>query len=106
MNHWDRRDIEAMFAIVRTHLRGPAPDDAAYQLAHRLEELLTAGTSDSGSASAPLRDNEFDGWVTTTEAAKLLHTSERWVRELAPAIGGRKQYGRWLIPRSALPEED
>lgn len=101
----DREDVAVLFNIVRRHLRSPAPDMAAYQLAHRLEELLQDSTSANGSTKTPLHDDE---WVTTTEAAKALGVTDRWVRELASIgdVGAVKRAGRWWIPRDAIPEED
>lgn len=91
--------LEEAFAVIRRYLQGRPPDAAAYQLAHKLETITTSA---NGTPKTPLRETE---WVTTAEAAQVLGTSERWARELAPSIGGRKSGGRWLIPRDALPED-
>ena len=67
----------------------------------------TLATSANGSRSTPARHTGIDDeWVSTTEAATRLGCSERWAREIAPTVGGRKRAGRWWIPRSALPQEE
>ncbi|MBX7433478.1 helix-turn-helix domain-containing protein [Mycobacterium sp. Y57] len=62
----------------------------------------TALTSGNGSPEQP---PSHTGFVDVTEAARLLDVSDRHVRNLAPHIGGIKHAGRWIIPRSSLPED-
>ncbi len=99
----DRTDLEVIYDIIRTHLRGHAPDLRAFRIADRLETVLTADTSDNGSRPEVPCQTQY---VDTAQASELLGTSERWARDLAPRIGGRKIGGRWLIPRDALPEDE
>ncbi len=104
MMNLDDDDITVLFNIVRAHLRGPSPDLSAYQLAHRLEEHLEDISAD-GNPKTAVGQNELHDWATVAEAARLLDCSERRVRQIAPAVGGRKRGGTWWIPRSSLPED-
>ena len=100
----DHADIVAActaLRFVRVALAARRESTTAFDKA--LESFNTATTAAIGSPESPARE---DGWVTTAEAAERLHCSERWARDLAPRIGGRKVGGRWLIPKASLPEQE
>lgn len=71
-------------------------------------ERLAAALAALGHADSQEVPEHQDGDMTTTftaaEAAQVLGTSERTVRRLAPALGGRKRAGTWLFDAAAVHE--
>jgi len=53
--------------------------------------------------TSPDLDTDRDE-ITTEEAARMLHCSNRQARRLAPQLGGRLIAGRWLLDRRAVTE--
>lgn len=78
--------------------------EAALANATRVSDLGDPIAAD-GNPKTAVGHNELHDWVTVAEAARLLDCSERRVRQIAPAVGGRKRGGTWWIPKSALPED-
>lgn len=68
-------------------------------LARLADALAAPGQTDSADEPAGQGD-----YVTTDQAADLLHCSPRTARRLAPALGGRLVGGRWLLDRQAVAE--
>lgn len=69
------------------------------QLAQLADALTAAGQPDSAEDAAGQPDA-----MTTHEAAAQLGCSERTARRLAPALGGQRVGGRWLLDRVAVTE--
>ncbi len=71
-------------------------------------ERLAAALADLGHTDVPEVPEQHDGDMQTTftaaEAAQVLGTSERTARRLAPALGGRKHAGTWLLDAAAVHE--
>ncbi len=65
---------------------------------------LAAAMSPGGHADTPAPLVGEADYMTTDEAAALLGCSERHVRRMAPALGGRLVGGRWLVDRQAVAE--
>lgn len=74
-------------------------------LDHALASIQEALTSSNAAYGRPESASVHTEYVSTSEAARSLGCKERWVRDLADGIGGIKVGGRWLIPKSALPQE-
>ena len=94
----DLDDVETAYRIVKAHVRATG-DVSAYKALACLDDLRTSA-SGSGNTVMPNA-----GYCGTAMAAARLGCSERWVRQIAPSIGGVHRQGRWLIPISALPDE-
>ncbi len=103
----DRADlatIQSALLFVRDAIATRGENPAAFDRA--LQACAAALSPTASVCGSPPETPRHTEYVSTTEAAKLLNTSERWARDLAPRIGGIKQAGRWLIPKDALPQED
>lgn len=99
MTNLDSDDLHLALDAVRRY-RDTTGDLRAYRVAAHLEDAITSANGSPGTTTV------HDGFVDTTVAAQRLGCSERWVRDIAPRIGGIKHGGRWLIPTTALPEEN
>lgn len=96
-------DLKVMQSVLRRHQeilarrneRSPAYDRVAANIASAL-----AVAADGSEITAP-RHTEY---VDVATAAMALGKSERWLRNIAPRIGGIKKSGVWLIPRDSLPD--
>ncbi|WP_138999463.1 helix-turn-helix domain-containing protein [Rhodococcus zopfii] len=67
-----------------------------------LEELAAAaGHTDIDTTTELEAEPEY---ITTEEAAEMLHCSNRQARRLAPKLGGRLTGGRWLLDRHAVTD--
>ncbi len=96
----DRTDLRMAFVALKYYLRGhtlarKTPELAAYRLAHRLEQIMSADGHDSVGVQPH--------WLTVKQAAKRTGYSERHMCRIAGRIGhwsGRQ----WFIDPDALPE--
>lgn len=78
---------------------GLPPVAAVDALAALVEPVTDPGHPDSGEGPTV----EPEG-MTTHDAAALLGVSDRTARRLAPALGGRRIGGRWLVDRQAVAQ--
>lgn len=93
----------ALLEIRRTVVLNHGPTDS---FDHALSSIREALTSTSAAHGTTNPEPSQTKWVTTAEAAKVLGKSQRWVRDMAPRIGGVWRYDRWLIPQDSLPTEE
>lgn len=101
----DRATLEAARSALRMVTRAlAARDEPTAAFDHALAGVEAAITG-NGNSKPPPRQTDWDDWVSVQQAARLLDCSERRVRQIAPAVGGRKRGGTWWIPKSALPED-
>jgi hypothetical protein len=56
--------------------------------------------------SVPEASSDPDDEITSHDAARLLHCTERYVRYRAAELGGRKRAGRWVFSRSQVLEHE
>lgn len=79
---------------------GRPPSPALERLA---AELAALGHTDSPQTPEQ-HDEDMQTTLTAAQAAQVLGTSERTVRRLAPALGGRKHAGAWLLDAAAVAD--
>lgn len=97
----DATDLEMAFVAVKYYLRDhelrrKTPNLAAYRLAHRLEEILAAGTDPT---PAPQQ------WLTTRDITEHLGCPERTARRIATKHG-TKVGRQWLTPADSIPTKE
>jgi len=99
----DRADLTAAKILVgwymdfHRHHRRPV-DPIAVRLSDNLDTALAA----NGQKKVAPEDH----WITTGEAARRLHKSERTARRIAEQGIGRRVGRQWLLPADAIPEEE
>lgn len=93
--------LRAILTQIRVRQRNGLPTSG--ELAQIREVLMSvAGHSDLGETPSGASSVAPD--VGIEEAAKMLGTSERHARRLAPRLGGKRIGGRWLLDRDAIIE--
>ena len=70
-----------------------------------IQILDTVATARAAVPATALRvEAESEQWLTTARAAEELGVGERYIRKIAPLLGGYRGRGGWLIPRTSIEQ--